>query len=36
MLVAKCRQFLIDGVDELAHRLDRSPLPRLDRLKHLL
>ena len=29
-------QFLIDGVDELAHRLDRGSLSLLDRLKRLL
>jgi len=36
MLIAECRQFLIDGVDELVHRLDRGPLSSLNRLEHLV
>src|ERR1039458_5496944 len=34
--LAECRQYLVDGVDELAHRLDRSPLRRLARLERLV
>jgi hypothetical protein len=30
------RQRLVDGFDELAHRLDRDPLSRLNRLEYLL
>ena len=34
--LADRRQRLVDGVDELAHRLDGGPLPRLEGLEHLV
>src|SRR5208283_218281 len=36
MLVAERRQPLIDGIDELADRLDRGPLPGLERLEYII